>query len=157
MLYSSGTTGRPKGILRPLPENPPAQQLSIADQVMEIWRFREGTVHLSPAPLYHAAPWLAVTLTIRVGGTAVIMEHFDPEQYLALVERYRATHSVLVPTMMSRMLKLPQKVRVQYDVSSLETVIHGAAPCPVQVKEQMIACPIVFEYYAATEGLCMVY
>jgi len=159
MLYSSGTTGRPKGVLRPLPENPPAQQLPIADRVMEIWRFREGTIHLSPAPLYHAAPLLAVALTIRVGGTAIIMEHFDPEQFLALIERHRVTHSVLVPTMFSRMLKLPDDVRSRYDVSSLETAIHGAAPCPVPVKEQMIAWwgPIVEEYYAATEGLCMVY
>ena len=103
MLYSSGMTGRPKGILRPLPENPPEQQLPITDRAKEIWRFREGGIHLQPAPLYHAAPWLAVAQTIRAGGTAVIMEHFDPEQYLRLVERYRVTHSVLVPTMMSRM------------------------------------------------------
>jgi long-chain acyl-CoA synthetase len=159
MLYSSGTTGRPKGILRPLPENPPLQQLPIADRVMEIWRFREGTIHLSPAPLYHAAPWLAVALTIRAGGTAIIMEHFDPEQYLALIGRYRVKHSVLVPTMMSRMLKLPEEVRRRYDLSSLETAIHGAAPCPVPIKEQMIEWwgPIIFEYYAATEGLCLVY
>jgi long-chain acyl-CoA synthetase len=159
MLYSSGTTGRPKGILRPLPENPPAQQLPVADTVMEVWRFLEGTLHLSPAPLYHAAPWLSVALTIRAGGTAIIMEHFDPEQYLALVERHRVTHSVLVPTMFSRMLKLPDEVRRRYDVSSLETAIHGAAPCPGPVKEQMIEWwgPIIQEYYAATEGLCMVY
>jgi long-chain acyl-CoA synthetase len=103
MLYSSGTTGRPKGILRPLPENPPAQQLPILDAVMELWRFREGTIHLSPAPLYHAAPMMSVALTIRAGGTAIIMEHFDPEQFLILVERHRVTHSVLVPTMFSRM------------------------------------------------------
>jgi long-chain acyl-CoA synthetase len=159
MLYSSGTTGRPKGILRPLPENPPEQQLPITDRAKEIWRFREGGIHLQPAPLYHAAPWLAVAQTIRAGGTAVIMEHFDPEQYLRLVERYRVTHSVLVPTMMSRMLKLPDEVRRRYDLSSLETVIHGAAPCPEPIKKQMIEWwgPIIFEYYSATEGLCLVY
>jgi len=159
MLYSSGTTGRPKGILRPLPETPPAQQLPIFDAVAEMWRFREGTIHLSPAPLYHAAPLMSLALTIRKGGTAIIMEHFDPEQYLRLVERYRVTHSVLVPTMFSRMLKLPGELRRRYDVSSLETAIHGAAPCPVPVKEQMIEWwgPIIQEYYAATEGLCMVY
>ena len=138
MLYSSGTTGRPKGILRPLPATPPAQNLPIADRVMEMWRFREGTIHLSPAPLYHAAPWLSVAMTIRAGGTAIVMEHFDPEQFLALVERHRVTHSVLVPTMFSRMLKLPDAVRRRYDLSSLETAIHGAAPCPMPVKEQMI-------------------
>jgi long-chain acyl-CoA synthetase len=154
MLYSSGTTGRPKGILRPLPENPPAQALPIFDYFMNVWRFREGTIHLSPAPLYHTAPLLAVAMTIRMGGTAVIMEHFDPEQFLALVEHHRVTHSVLVPTMFSRMLKLPDDVRRRYDVSSLETAFHGAAPCPIQVKEQMIGWwgPIIHEYYGATEG-----
>ena len=158
MLYSSGTTGSPKGILRPLPENPPAQQLPIADFIMDAWRFRDGMTYLSPAPLYHAAPLLGVALTIRMGGTAIIMEHFDPEQFLALVERYRVTHSQLVPTMFSRMLKLTDEVRHRYDVSSQEIAIHAAAPCPVQVKEQMIAWwgPIIYEYYAATEGHCFV-
>ena len=154
MLYSSGTTGRPKGILRPLPENPPGQALPVFDFMVEFWRFRDGTIHLSPAPLFHTAPLVAVALAIRTGGTAVIMEQFDPEQFLALVERHRVTHSVLVPTMFSRMLKLPEEVRRRYDVSTLETAFHGAAPCPVQVKEQMIAWwgPIIHEYYGATEG-----
>jgi long-chain acyl-CoA synthetase len=155
MLYSSGTTGRPKGILRPLPENPPAQQLPLFDFLVKLWRYREGMIYLSPAPLYHSAPQAAVHLTIRMGGTAIIMERFDPEQYLALVERYRATHSQLVPTMFSRMLKLSDEVRRRYDVSSLEIAIHAAAPCPVPVKEQMIEWwgPIIQEYYGATEGL----
>jgi long-chain acyl-CoA synthetase len=95
----------------------------------------QGTIHLSPAPLYHPAPLLVVAMTIRMGGTAIIMEPFDPEQFLALVERHRVTHSVLAPTMFSRMLKLPEEVRRRYDVSSLETAFHGAAPCPIQVKE----------------------
>ena len=114
--------------------------------------------YLSPAPLYHAAPWLGVALTIRMGGTAVIMEHFDPEQFLAFVERYRVTHTQLVPTMFSRMLKLPEDVRHRHAVSSMEIAIHAAAPCPVPVKEQMIQWwgPIIYEYYAATEGLCFV-
>ena len=85
MLYSSGTTGRPKGILRPLPENPPGQQLPITNYVMEMWRFREGMTYLSPAPLYHTAPLLGVALTVRMGGTVIVMEHFDPEQFLALI------------------------------------------------------------------------
>jgi long-chain acyl-CoA synthetase len=154
MLYSSGTTGRPKGILRPLPENSPAQALPVFDFMVDFWRFREGTIHLSPAPLYHTTPLLAVALAIRTGGTAIIMEHFDPEQFLVLIERYRVTHSVLVPTMFSRMLKLPEEVRRRYVVSSLETAFHGAAPCPVPVKEQMIQWwgPIIHEYYGATEG-----
>ncbi len=155
MLYSSGTTGRPKGIIRPLPDNPPAQGLPLFDFLTGLWRYREGMVYLSPAPLYHSAPQGAVNLTIRCGGTAVIMEHFDPEAYLALVERYRITHSQLVPTMFSRMLKLPDETRRRYDLSSLEVAIHAAAPCPIQVKRQMIDWwgPIILEYYGATEGL----
>ena len=149
MLYSSGTTGRPKGILRPLPEGPPANPLPLYVFLNNLWRYRDGMVYLSPAPLYHSAPHAAVGLTIRQGGTAVIMEHFDPEQFLALVEKHRVTHSQLVPTMFSRMLKLPD------DLSSLEIAIHAAAPCPPTVKEQMIAWwgPIIHEYYGATEGL----
>ena len=155
MLYSSGTTGRPKGILRPLPENPPSQPLPLFGFLNGLWQCREGMVYLSPAPLYHSAPQANVALTIRNGGTVVIMEHFDPEQYLALVERYRITHTQLVPTMFSRMLKLPEAVRRRYDLSSLQIAVHAAAPCPVPVKEQMINWwgPIIHEYYGATEGL----
>jgi long-chain acyl-CoA synthetase len=155
MLYSSGTTGRPKGILRQLPNVPPSQPLPLYDFLHGMWRYREGMIYLSPAPMYHSAPHAAVSLTLRQGGTAVIMEHFDPEQYLALIERHRVTHSQLVPTMFSRMLKLPDEVRARYDLSSLEVAIHAAAPCPPTVKEQMIAWwgPIILEYYGATEGL----
>jgi long-chain acyl-CoA synthetase len=155
MLYSSGTTGRPKGILRPLPENPPSKPLPLFDFLTKLWRYREGMTYLSPAPLYHSAPQAAVALTIRHGGTAIIMERFDPETYLALVEKYKVTHSQLVPTMFSRMLKLPAEARARHDLSSLQIAIHAAAPCPVQVKEQMIEWwgPIIHEYYGATEGL----
>mgnify|MGYP001352843088 FL=1 len=155
MLYSSGTTGRPKGILRPLPSSAPSQPLPLFDFLVRLWHYRDGMIYLSPAPLYHAAPQAAVSLTIRHGGTAIIMEHFDPEAYLALVEKYRVTHTQLVPTMFSRMLKLPEEARRRYDLSSLEIAIHAAAPCPVQVKEQMIEWwgPIIHEYYGATEGL----
>jgi long-chain acyl-CoA synthetase len=155
MLYSSGTTGRPKGILRELPDNPPAQQFPVFDFIMDLWRYRDGMIYLSPAPLYHSAPLGAVGFTIRIGGTAVIMEKFEPELYLQMVEKYRPTHSQLVPTMFSRMLKLPVEVRDKYDVSSLEVAIHAAAPCPPQVKEQMIQWwgPILLEYYTATELL----
>jgi long-chain acyl-CoA synthetase len=155
MLYSSGTTGRPKGILRPLPENPPEQALPLFAFLVKLWQYREGMIYLSPAPLYHSAPQAAVGLTIRMGGTVIVMEHFDPEHYLAHVERYRVTHSQLVPTMFSRMLKLPDEVRRRYDLASLEIAIHAAAPCPAQVKEQMIEWwgPIIQEYYGATEGL----
>jgi long-chain acyl-CoA synthetase len=155
MLYSSGTTGRPKGILRPLPETPPSQPLPLFNFLNALWQCRDGMVYLSPAPLYHSAPQANVALTIRNGGTVVIMEHFDPERYLALVEKYRVTHTQLVPTMFSRMLKLPEAVRQRYDLSSLQIAVHAAAPCPVQVKQQMIDWwgPIIHEYYGATEGL----
>ena len=155
MLYSSGTTGRPKGILRPLPENPPSQPLVLFDFLQTLWQGREGMLYLSPAPLYHSAPLSNVSVTLRNGGTVVVMEHFDPLQDLALVEKYRITHTQLVPTMFSRMLKLPPGERTRHDLSSLQIAIHAAAPCPVPVKEQMIAWwgPIIHEYYGATEGL----
>ena len=155
MLYSSGTTGRPKGILRPLPMQPASQPLPLYAFLDKLWRYRDGMIYLSPAPLYHSAPQAAVSLTIDRGGTAIIMETFEPEQYLQLVQTYRVTHSQLVPTMFSRLLKLPEAVRSRYDLSSLEIAVHAAAPCPVPVKEQMIAWwgPIIHEYYGATEGL----
>ncbi|MFN0160685.1 MAG: AMP-binding protein [Burkholderiales bacterium] len=155
MLYSSGTTGRPKGILRPLPEQPPARQLPVFEFLIKLWRYREGITYLSPTPLYHSAPLGAVALTVRVGGTAIVMERFDPEHYLQLVEKHRVTHTQLVPTMFSRLLKLPAAIRNRYDLSSLEVAIHAAAPCPVQVKEAMIDWwgPIIHEYYGATEGM----
>ena len=155
MLYSSGTTGRPKGILRPLPENPPSEPLPLYVFLDKLWRYREDMIYLSPAPLYHSAPQAAVSLTIRRGGTVVVMEHFDPEAYLALIEKHRVTHSQLVPTMFSRMLKLPLEVRGRYDLSSLEIAVHAAAPCPPRVKEDMIGWwgPIIHEYYGATEAM----
>jgi long-chain acyl-CoA synthetase len=155
MLYSSGTTGRPKGILRPLPDQPPTEQLPIFNFLQQLWHYREGMIYLSPAPLYHSAPQAAVNLAIRAGGTAIIMEHFDPERYLELIEKWGVTHTQLVPTMFSRMLKLPEQTRTHYDLSSLEIAIHAAAPCPAAVKEDMIKWwgPIIHEYYGATEGL----
>ena len=155
MLYSSGTTGRPKGVLRPLIDQPPAAPHPLIAAFAKLWRFREGQVYLSPAPLYHAAPLVGVAGTIRHGGTVVVMEHFDAEEFLRLVEERRVTHAQLVPTMFSRMLKLPESVRRAYDISSLEVAIHAAAPCPVPVKQAMIDWwgPIILEYYAATEGM----
>jgi long-chain acyl-CoA synthetase len=155
MLYSSGTTGRPKGIIRPLPEQPPSHMTPLYSFLSDLWHYREDMVYLSPAPLYHSAPQAAVNLALRIGATVVIMERFDPVEYLRLIERYRVTHTQLVPTMFSRMLKLPEEQRTSADLSSLEFAVHAAAPCPVQVKEQMIEWwgPIIHEYYGATEGL----
>ena len=154
MLYSSGTTGQPKGILRPLPENAPDNPMPVYQFLMNLWHHREGMIHLLPASLYHSAPHAALNFTTRVGGTTIIMERFDAQLYLSLIEKHRVTDSQLVPTMFSRMLKLPEEVRHTYDVSSLEFVVHGAAPCPVQVKQQMIDWwgPVIHEYYAATEA-----
>jgi long-chain acyl-CoA synthetase len=155
MLYSSGTTGQPKGILRPMPDNHPLDQIPLYTFLQKLWQYREDMVYLSPAPLYHSAPQAACNFALRFGGTVIIMEKFDPEQYLQLVEKYKVTHTQLVPTMFSRMLKLPEEVRSRADLSSLEISIHAAAPCPVQVKKDMIDWwgPIIHEYYGATEGL----
>ena len=154
MMYSSGTTGRPKGILRPMFDLHPSETSIGVLGIAGLWRLREGMVYLSPAPLYHTAPQVSVAIALRMKSTVIVMEHFDPALYLELVEQYGVTHSQVVPTMFSRMLKLPDEVRAAADVSSLEVVIHAAAPCPVPVKEQMIQWfgPILLEYYAATEG-----
>jgi fatty-acyl-CoA synthase len=117
--------------------------------------FSEETVYLSPAPLYHAAPLHYNMMALYQGGTTVVMESFDPEEALRLIEEHRATHSQWVPIMFIRMLKLPREVRERYDVSSMQFAIHAAAPCPVEVKEQMIEWwgPVIVEYYAASEGI----
>ena len=111
-------------------------------------------MYLSPAPLYHSAPQASVAISLRLGSTSIIMEHFDPVQFLDLIRRYQITHSQVVPTMFSRLLKLPEDIRAGADVSSLEVIIHAAAPCPVPVKQAMIAWwgPIIVEYYGATES-----
>jgi acyl-CoA synthetase (AMP-forming)/AMP-acid ligase II len=154
MLYSSGTTGRPKGVLAPLPATPidtpsPLAQLCGAQYGMD-----EHTVYLSPAPLYHAAPLRFGMAVMRLGGTVVVMEHFDALECLRSIERFRATHVQLVPTMFVRMLKLSAEERGRHDLSSLRCAIHAAAPCPIPTKERMIEWwgPIVSEYYAGTEG-----
>ena len=159
MLYSSGTTGRPKGILRPLPDTPPGEQLEVYRFLTDLWQCREGMVYLSPAPLYHSAPNSAMNLVVRAGGMNIVMERFDAEHFLSLIETFRVTHTQVVPTMFSRILKLPPAVREKYDLSSLEYVVHAAAPCPVPVKQAMIDWlgPIIHEYYGATEGLGFAY
>jgi long-chain acyl-CoA synthetase len=154
MLYSSGTTGQPKGILRALPAASPGEALPVMQFVSALFGFRDGMTYLNPAPLYHSAPAASVSASLRLGATTIVMEHFDPEQWLSLVERYRVTHCQMVPVMFSRLLRLPADVRSRYDTSSLECIVHAAAPCPVHVKRAMIDWlgPIITEYYAATEA-----
>ncbi len=158
MVYSGGTTGRPKGIRKPVaqsaigdPDNPAVQTA----RAMAGYGIDHTSVYLSPAPLYHSAPLVFCMSVHRVGGTVVLMERFDPAECLRLIGRHRVTHAQFVPTMFSRMLKLPDSVRAQADLSSLRLAIHAAAPCPVEVKRQMIEWwgPILFEYYAGTEDI----
>ena len=155
MLYSSGTTGRPKGVKIPLPVDPAIDQTNVLVQLaMMAYGINQDAVYLSPAPLYHAAP-LRWSMTVhKIGGTVVVMERFDPEAALAAIEKYRITDSQFVPTHFVRMLKLPDEIRRKYDVSTLKCAIHAAAPCPVPVKQAMIAWwgPVLYEYYAGTEG-----
>jgi long-chain acyl-CoA synthetase len=155
MLYSSGTTGRPKGIRRESQNTPidvpnPLLRLLCADMC----GMSSDSIYLSPAPLYHAAPLRFNMMAITLGGTSIIMESFDAEEFLRLVEKHKVTQSQLVPTMFVRMLKLPEEIRLRYDVSSLKGAIHAAAPCPVDVKARMIEWwgPILIEYYAGSEG-----
>ncbi len=154
MLYSSGTTGRPKGILKPLP----GTDVTVPNMMMAMlpsrYGFDENSIYLSPAPLYHAAPLGYTRTLLCCGGTIVVMEKFDAEQALQLIEKYRVTCSQWVPTMFVRMLKLPEEDRKKYDLSSHRCAIHAAAPCPVAVKEQMMEWwgPIIYEYYGGSEG-----
>ena len=160
MLYSSGTTGMPKGITRPFPNTPlEGTPGGVMPLLQLLFGMDDTKIYLSPAPFYHAAPLRFCLATHALGATIVAMEHFDPEEYLRLVEQHHVTHSQVVPTMFIRMLKLPEATRAAYDVSSLECVIHAAAPCPVPVKQQMIEWfgPVIHEYYAGSEGNGFVY
>jgi fatty-acyl-CoA synthase len=155
LLYSSGTTGRPKGIKPPLPPIAVDEPGYVYPTVFgALYGFDEDTVYLSPAPVYHAAPLRFGGVIHTLGGTLVMMEKFDAEGALRAIERYGVTHTQMVPTMFVRMLKLPDDIRASYDVSSLRVVVHAAAPCPVDVKRRMIEWlgPIVHEYYASTEA-----
>jgi fatty-acyl-CoA synthase len=153
MLYSSGTTGRPRGIWRPLSEAMIDDPYPLPALIGGLFSMTEGTVYLSPAPLYHSAP-IGFTATVQsLGGTVVVMEKFDAREALRCLEAYRATHSQWVPTMFTRMLKLPDRDRARHDLSSHRVAIHAAAPCPPLVKRAMIEWwgPILIEYYGGTE------
>lgn len=157
LLFSSGTTGRPKGIKRALGglaiDDPVGSRLSALQR--HLLGMDAESVYLSPAPLYHAAPLGWSTAVHGLGGTVVVMEAFDAEHFLGAVERYRVTHAQVVPTMFVRLLKLPDSVRARYDVSSLKSIVHAAAPCPFEVKQRTIDWlgPIVHEYYSGTEAV----
>jgi fatty-acyl-CoA synthase len=160
MLYSSGSTGQPKGIIRPLS----GQQVSQGQQIAaDYWgipaRVDESSVLLITSPLYHSAPFTFSYWTQMLGGTIVVQESFDARQVLELIERYRVTHVVLVPTMFVRMLKLEPEERHRFDLSSLRVAVHGAAPCPVEIKHAMIDWwgPIIEEYYGGTEDVGQTY
>jgi acyl-CoA synthetase (AMP-forming)/AMP-acid ligase II len=154
MLYSSGTTGRPKGIKPPLNGAPFGTGTALDAMLEGFYGFSSDSRYLCPAPLYHAAPLGWSLSTQRLGGTAVVMERFDAEMALATVDRYRITKAQFVPTHFIRMLKLDDDLRRRFDISSLQTVVHAAAPCPVEVKRRMLDWwgPILHEYYAGSEG-----
>ena len=158
MLYSSGTTGTPKGIYRelqlnPLPYTQEEDDLGLGRVVEGVYGGDENTVYLSPAPLYHSAPLGFNTGFLSLGGTSIVMEKFDPEAALKAIQDYKVTHSQWVPTMFVRFLKTDESLRSAYDLSSHKVAIHAAAPCPIEIKENMINWwgPILFEYYAGTE------
>ena len=154
MLYSSGTTGQPKGIRRPLTGHPLGADSVLAPMLTHLMGFAERDVYLSPAPLYHSAPLVWSMTVQRLGGTVIVMEHFDPEECLRLIAEHRVTHAQFVPTMFVRMLKLPDATRAAYDLSSIQSVVHAAAPCAPEVKRRMLEWwgPVIQEYYSGTEG-----
>jgi len=160
MLYSSGTTGRPKGVKWPMPRTPAGARTMLVDLLAPLFGYGRDCRYLSPAPLYHAAPLRHCMTVIKLGGSVFVMEAFDAERSLQWIERHRITHSQWVPTMFVRMLKLPDEHRTRHDLSSMRVAVHAAAPCPVEVKRRMLDWwgPIIHEYYAGTEnnGFCSI-
>jgi len=154
MLYSSGTTGRPKGVRASHPGAELGTVSELFKRRLQLHQVDHSAVYLSTAPLYHSAPLRYSTMMHRSGGTSVIMRRFDAENSLALIERYGVTHSQWVPTMFVRLLSLNEDIRTRYDLHSHRLAIHAAAPCPVAIKEQMLEWwgPILYEYYSGTEG-----
>ena len=160
MLYSSGTTGRPKGIKWQRPDEAPGGETMLVSLLGGLFGYDAQTRYLSPAPLYHAAPLRHSMTVIKLGGSVTVMQRFEAERALHLIEREQITHSQWVPTMFVRMLKLPEEVRAKYDCSSQQVALHAAAPCPVAIKDAMLNWwgPILHEYYAGTEnnGFCAI-
>lgn len=154
MLYSSGTTGRPKGIKWPLPEDAPGGRTMLLELLTSLFGYGPDTRYLSPAPLYHAAPLRHSMVTIKMGGTVYVMGKFDAVGSLRLIEHHGITHSQWVPTMFVRLLKLPEDDRKRFDLSSMDMAVHAAAPCPADVKRRMLDWwgPIIHEYYSGTEN-----
>lgn len=152
-VYSSGTTGRPKGVKRPLFADPERERRQ-ANWIQAFSRHDDTSVCLTPAPLYHAAPLRFAMRAIQHGGTVVGLRKFDAEAALLAIQRWNVTHSLWVPTMFYRMLRLPEARRAGYDLSSMRCAIHSGGPCAADLKQQMIAWwgPIIWEYYAASEG-----
>jgi fatty-acyl-CoA synthase len=154
MLYSSGTTGRPKGIIRPMQTNKIHEDAGVVGGLQKaLWGFDENSVYLSPAPLYHSAPISFTISTQALGGTVIMMPRFDEIGALEAIEKHKVTHSQWVPTMFTRMLKLDEEARQGFDLSTHKVAIHAAAPCPAGVKKQMFDWwgPILYEYYGGTE------
>ncbi len=156
MLYTSGTSGRPKGVRRPLTGLDPDDTAGMAAWFFSLFGLApyDGHVHLCGSPLYHTAVLNFATISLQLGHPVVLMDRWDPEESLRLTQAHRVTHTHTVPTQFRRLLALPAEVRARYDTSSLRAVIHSAAPCPAEVKRRMIDWlgPVIVEYYAATEG-----
>lgn len=159
MLYSSGTTGKPKGVEKALPNTPIGTTPGLSYFAETFFGFTKDVVYLSPGPLYHASPLRFNMACHAIGATTIQMKEFDAEEFLANIEKYKVTHTCVVPTMFVRILKLDTSIRKKYDLSSLQCVIHAAAPCPIEIKKQMISWfgKIIHEFYAGTEGNGLVY